>query len=550
MKYYLFIAVCIVFMLRISFSKCNSDSLRLVLNTFPADTNRIKTLSKLACTCSNSNIDSANLYVSELLSLSQKLNYPQGEATAYNIMGNMAAYAGKYDSAMVYYIQSIEINKANGFKKGIANCYVNIGNVCYYQGDIEKTLAYNLKSLDINHQLCNKSGMASCNNNIGNIYYYKSDYEQALLHFKKALDLYSEQDDKNGIARAYHNIGNVYNQLDNYDLSLEYYLNSYLLNKENNNIRALALVSNNIGNLYRKQGSMIKAREYINMAIRFSGEINAKDWQMEAYKSLSKLDSAKRDYSNALHNYKIYTALKDSFYNEKNKKHLNELQAKYKSEKAERENRLHKLEIQKQRTLIIVFIAAIVILIIKVFIFIFRAKAVRKTAKTLQQQERTIHKQETELNKRKAEILVTRLQHHKRELTSNAMFLVQSNEKNKRMIEELKAVLPEFLPRNKRKIDVIIKKYQVDKKDDAWSEFEMRFEHVHQDFYTNLSKQFPALTPNERRLSAFLRLNMTTKEIASITYTSEQSVNVARSRLRQKLSLPRHENIVNFLAQF
>lgn len=56
------------------------------------------------------------------------------------------------------------------------------------------------------------------------------------------------------------------------------------------------------------------------------------------------------------------------------------------------------------------------------------------------------------------------------------------------------------------------------------------------------------LTPNERKLCAFLRLNMTTKEIAELTEQSPRAVEVARHRLRKKLKLNRSENLTSYLA--
>jgi DNA-binding CsgD family transcriptional regulator len=62
-----------------------------------------------------------------------------------------------------------------------------------------------------------------------------------------------------------------------------------------------------------------------------------------------------------------------------------------------------------------------------------------------------------------------------------------------------------------------------------------------------LGRQFPNLTAQDLRLCAFLRLNMTNKEIAAITYQSLESLKTARYRLRKKLGLERDENLVAFL---
>jgi DNA-binding CsgD family transcriptional regulator len=64
-----------------------------------------------------------------------------------------------------------------------------------------------------------------------------------------------------------------------------------------------------------------------------------------------------------------------------------------------------------------------------------------------------------------------------------------------------------------------------------------------------LQQQFPDLSPNERRLCAFLRLNMSSKEISTITGQSIHSIQVARTRLRKKLQLTHSEQgLIEFLA--
>jgi len=81
-----------------------------------------------------------------------------------------------------------------------------------------------------------------------------------------------------------------------------------------------------------------------------------------------------------------------------------------------------------------------------------------------------------------------------------------------------------------------------------WEEFEMRFHNVHNDFYDKLNAVFPGLSINEKRLCSFLRLNMTTKEISSITGQTPKSIEMARTRLRKKLNLTNSEtSLTDFL---
>ena len=103
---------------------------------------------------------------------------------------------------------------------------------------------------------------------------------------------------------------------------------------------------------------------------------------------------------------------------------------------------------------------------------------------------------------------------------------------------------------NARVIKSIIKELLQDSQTDTLKEFEVRFGKIHNEFYRKLTDKFPDLTPNELKLCAFLRLNMSTKEISSLTFQTENSIMVARTRLRQKMGLTRNENLVTYLSQF
>jgi len=105
-------------------------------------------------------------------------------------------------------------------------------------------------------------------------------------------------------------------------------------------------------------------------------------------------------------------------------------------------------------------------------------------------------------------------------------------------------------PENKKVIEGVIHELDMDSGDDVWKEFEIRFQQVHQNFYKRLGHDFPDITSNELRLCGFLKLNMNTKDISSITYQSVNSIDVARSRLRQKFGLSKDANLTAFLSQY
>ncbi|MBP6237777.1 MAG: hypothetical protein KA270_13595 [Saprospiraceae bacterium] len=69
-----------------------------------------------------------------------------------------------------------------------------------------------------------------------------------------------------------------------------------------------------------------------------------------------------------------------------------------------------------------------------------------------------------------------------------------------------------------------------------WQSFKEHFEKIHPDFFEKLKREYPELTPNEVRLSAYLQLNLTNKEIAVLQNIEPSSVKRAKIRLKQKLN--------------
>jgi hypothetical protein len=145
--------------------------------------------------------------------------------------------------------------------------------------------------------------------------------------------------------------------------------------------------------------------------------------------------------------------------------------------------------------------------------------------------------------------LTQELEIKNKELTTNVIYQIRKNELINNIADKLMTNRHNFKKENQNLIKDIIIELQGSKEDSIWMEFETRFHHVHNEFYEKLNEINPDLTPNERRLCAFLRLNMTTKEISSITGQSLRSIDVARTRLRQKLNLTNAEvGLIEYLS--
>ena len=80
-----------------------------------------------------------------------------------------------------------------------------------------------------------------------------------------------------------------------------------------------------------------------------------------------------------------------------------------------------------------------------------------------------------------------------------------------------------------------------------WNDFESHFEFVHEGFFKRIRSNYGDFTSNELRLCAFIKLNLCNKEIATIIYTSHDSVNTARKRLKKKFDLLPKQSLQSFI---
>ncbi|WP_378175597.1 triple tyrosine motif-containing protein [Aquimarina sp. SS2-1] len=84
---------------------------------------------------------------------------------------------------------------------------------------------------------------------------------------------------------------------------------------------------------------------------------------------------------------------------------------------------------------------------------------------------------------------------------------------------------------------------------DNWEMFKEAFDNVDRKFLKKLKKTHPNLSPNDLKLCAYLRLNLSSKEIAPLFNISARSVEIKRYRLRKKLNLQHEENLVNYILE-
>lgn len=164
----------------------------------------------------------------------------------------------------------------------------------------------------------------------------------------------------------------------------------------------------------------------------------------------------------------------------------------------------------------------------------------------------TITEKERAIEQLHHEKLETDLQHRNRELASLTMHLLQKNELISHISEELERVESKIqdggLRQHLRPIKQLL--FQDEHLEQDWEQFMFHFDQVHSGFFRRLREQYPQLTPKDHRLCAYLRMNLTTKEIAPLLNISVRGVEIGRYRLRRKMGLGNDVNLNEYMMDF
>jgi DNA-binding CsgD family transcriptional regulator len=138
------------------------------------------------------------------------------------------------------------------------------------------------------------------------------------------------------------------------------------------------------------------------------------------------------------------------------------------------------------------------------------------------------------------------------ELASSTLNNIKKNELLTNLIIDIEKIDEDVLNSSLHSpIKKLVKKinYHLIDKDD-WLAFELHFRNAHVAFFDKLREKHPELSSNEIKLSAYLKLNLSSKEVASLMNISIKSVEQGRWRLRKKLNLPKDSNLVNYIQSF
>ncbi len=393
------------------------DSLKLRLKLTKTDTGKINIYNALASKLLHENVSEAFSFAFKSISLSKRVNYEKGLAESYFVIGNLHSF-NSTDSSSYYLLKAVELKAKLKDIRGVAAIYTSIGTVYDKFGDSQMSLYYYLKSLKLFDSLHVEKGIAGASLGAGNVFIKIKDFKKAIEYYQKSIDNYRKINSPY-LSWAINNLANVYDKINDNQKARELYEESLKLKLEANDYYGAVFSIDNIGLILSKQekykealiyfyralkinrekkleketfansyknitnvliavGNYKDAKLYLDSLEKIINELNMAELKLDLVSLKSEYYEATQDYKHALLYKNKYIILKDSFLTNDMHKQVAEADAKYKTEKKDKENQLLNAQNQlssetiKQQKIISYFIITGLILALFLAFFIFK----------------------------------------------------------------------------------------------------------------------------------------------------------------------------------
>ncbi|MBI5402805.1 MAG: tetratricopeptide repeat-containing sensor histidine kinase [Ignavibacteriae bacterium] len=394
MKY----SAVIIFFLLVLFL-CNEKSFS------QADTAKVKELINTATDRSRGLEESARI-IEEAISLSQKINFPQGEADALNKKGSINLRMGEYKVALEAFWKELNLRESNpGWENSsVSNVYAYIGESYRAIGSYDLSEEYLNKSLKLAQKNNNIKDIAYAFNRLASVYhelsYRKPDTSysyKAVEYSNKSLELYGQMNNPANIINNYNIIGAAYHFQGRYDESLKYlFLALDYTDKDTSNSDKPNIL-NNIASLYNVKKEFDKAIYYASLSYSISKKSGIKIYLVGAARQLTTAYAGTGDYKNAFRYLEEAANLSTGLFDDKKTSEIYGLQKEHELDLSTREE-----ELKTTRLKILGTAVFVVILLIGTGLYL-RHRQLISVNSTLEKSNELISAQKEELAKSNAD---------------------------------------------------------------------------------------------------------------------------------------------------
>lgn len=461
--------------------------------------------------------------------------------STYHALGDINVRKGQYNLALKNQLRSLELYKERAKDPLFeADAYNALGQTEMEMKNYEESLEYLKQALQVYADFEDVLWESDVLKLIGENLVLQQRPERAIPHLLRCIELANENGFQLTEASAHNILGDAYIQLKRYREALESLNAAMTVNQQMENPTDINKVYTSLGMLYNAMEEPLSGIPFLDRAVTISDSIDELPQTAKAYLQRAKAYTQLGNYEKALADTNAHNTLKDSIFTIKKSQQIEEMRVIFETEQKEVEISLQEEEIKTlnekaradtlQKGLYAGGMASALVLS-GVLIFGYRQRM--KKNRIAREKQEEIYKQE--------------IAHKKKELTSQTLHLVQKNTFIKELMENLERIKnsPERFKMEFRRIVMLLRKENASDKD--WEVFKTYFSEVHNDFDQKLKTIYHDISEKEIRLAAFLRMNLTTKEIAATLNVLPDSILKSKYRLKKKLGLDKNTDLNSFL---
>lgn len=492
-------------------------------------------------------------------------------------------------AALKYFGLAYEEAKSAKDFENSAIALLNMG-ICSYGASYSLGLHYCLRAMDEFKKIETSepqkalTGRSKCLQLISTINSRQGKYREAISLSNEAMAGFASENDTTGyLGLIYNSLGDAYENLNMHDSS-EYFhrraLQERLITKK---LIYLPGSYCRVASIEQNKGNKVQSKDYFDRALFIADSMGNRQAQVLALLGIGKWHlhfgnnereaeevflkakstasdlSDKSFYINSLNQLLLLKKARGNF--EEALAYANEIQ-KLKDTLAtwEKERVTKSLEVQfdvaeKNRQLIIVqeekniatltnyilwgTLGFLILIATGVILFL---KRINKSDKQLLKTKEELSKITEEQKKLKEQQMQNEIEFKESQLSAMAVQMLQKNELLNEMKEQLEK---DNDPSKGNPLFKIINKGL--NQDKEWTDFNSYFESINKNFYSRLKLEYPEISPNDLKICALIKLNLSIKEMAEILNISPDSVKTARYRLRKKLQLNSEDNLTDFI---
>jgi tetratricopeptide (TPR) repeat protein len=531
-------------------------------------------------------------YATQALTVSEQGGYEYGTAKSYYLLGKIHGCEFEdFAKGIEYHKQSISMAQRVDSVEMLARNYFSMGRLYYGLGLYATSLHHfhtslNLyrKKQDVIHESIVQIHVASIYSEWGDapydtaVSYYTHALRQAEEHKNEYLQVYTlylyttSLIEHNNFAEAekyvrqalnitennesyhsfthrfYSNMGEILLHHQDIPQAIAFFEKSRTASRAHKIRYGAAFASLKLGKAYLATREFSKAEHYYQEALAAYKELNMRKKIIEAYGALAALASTLNNFERAFHYRSNQLVYEDSVCEDQKNNLILEMNTRAAKISSEKQTLIEKKNAHINELYITLLVSIITTLIFLGLLYLNHQRLRTAKERSMLVNEKLLLQKELETKKLEEEQLKQKLEFHAKTLTTNTLNLIQKNEileKIKIKAEEIRKSSAVDLPAKLNNLMHTVNfALNLDK---DWENFKIHFEQVHNNFFDHLKSKFPDLNSNDLKLCALLKLNLDTKQIATVMDISPESVKVARSRLRKKLQLEQSENLSSFI---